>query len=56
LNNREENRQFRAALQEIRRQLGRRLMKEEQERLHRKISRRGFGFHEIIQIGLAMFT
>jgi hypothetical protein len=55
VSNRDQNRQFRAAVREIEKLIGRALSEEEWERLHREVSGMGFSFGTIVQIGLAMF-
>jgi hypothetical protein len=55
LSNRDQNRQFRAAVREIERLLGRELTDFEWDRLHREISGMGYSFDTIVQVGLAMF-
>ncbi len=55
MSNRDENRQFRDAVREIERILGRQLTMTEWDRLHREVSDMGFSFDTIIQVGVAMF-
>jgi len=55
LSNRDQNRQFRAAVREIERLLFRKLTRDERERLHREISGMGYSFETIVDIGLTMF-
>jgi hypothetical protein len=55
LGNREQNLQFRAAVREIERVLGRTLTLDEIDRLHREVSGNNFSLQEIIGIGIAMF-
>jgi hypothetical protein len=55
LGNREQNRQFRAAVREIERILGRELRDTEWERLHREVSKQDYSFKVIIEIGVGMF-
>jgi hypothetical protein len=55
LGNQEQNREFRAAVREIGRVIGRILTLDEVDRLHREISRQHRSFGEIVQIGVAMF-
>jgi hypothetical protein len=53
--NQDQNRQFRDAVREIERVIGRELTAPEWERLHREVSGMGFSFGTIVQIGVAMF-
>lgn len=55
MSNRDENRQFRDAVRELERLLGRKLQKRERSRLHREISGMKYSFDTIVQIGVAMF-
>jgi hypothetical protein len=55
LTNRDQNRQFRAAVREIERVLGKSLSRMQRDLLHREISGMGYSFGTIVQIGLAMF-
>lgn len=55
MGNTDQNRQFRDAVREIERILGRRLRMSEWDRLHREISGMGYSFGTIVQIALAMF-
>ena len=55
LSNRDQNRQFRAAVREIERLLGRELTDDEWERLHREVSGMGYSFDTIVDTGLTMF-
>jgi len=55
LSNRDQNRQFRAAVREIERILGRELTDDEWSRLHREISKEGYDFDAVVQVGRAMF-
>lgn len=55
MGNREENRQFRAAVREIERIIGRQLTMDEIDRLHREVSKQEYSFAEIVAIGVAMF-
>jgi hypothetical protein len=55
VSNRDQNRQFRDAVREIERTLGRDLSDDEWDSLHREVSGMGFSFGTIVQIGLAMF-
>lgn len=50
-----ENRQFRAAVREIERLLSRRLSLTEVDRLHRDVTGRNLGYHELIEAGLDLF-
>jgi len=42
-------------VQEIERLLGRELTDDEWDRLHREISKEGYGFETVIEVGQAMF-
>ncbi len=53
--NQRENKQFKAAVASIGRQIGRPLSMEEQDRLHRIISKGGMTYQDIINIGIAEF-
>jgi hypothetical protein len=53
--NRDQNRQFRAAVIEIERMPRRELTDDQWDRLHREVSGMDFSFDTIVQIGLAMF-
>jgi hypothetical protein len=55
LSNRDQNRQFRDAVREIERIIGRELTAVDWERLHREVSGMAFTFGEIVEIGIAMF-
>jgi len=55
LGNRDQNRQFRDAVREIERILGRQLTITEWDRLHREVTGMGYSYGTIIQVGLAMF-
>jgi hypothetical protein len=55
MSNKDQNRQFRDAVREIERIIGRKLRDDEKDRLHREVSGMGFGFGTIVQVGLAMF-
>jgi hypothetical protein len=55
LSNKDQNRQFRDAVREIERILGRQLTLDECDQLHREISGMGFSFDTIVQVGQAMF-
>jgi hypothetical protein len=55
LSNKDQNRQFRDALREIERLLGRALTLGEWDRSHREISGKNFSFGTVVQIGLGMF-
>ncbi|MBL8055707.1 MAG: hypothetical protein JNK29_03365 [Anaerolineales bacterium] len=52
----EQNRQFRAAMREIERRLGRQLSRDEQRRLHDAVTGQDYGYHEIVDEGLALFA
>ena len=54
VNNRDQNRQFADAIQQLRRE-GIHLDKDKQRELHNAISRQGLSFWEIVEIGRAMF-
>ena len=54
-NNQAQNRQFRSAVQEIERRIGKKLSKDEIRQLHDAISGQNYGYHEIVQEGIAMF-
>jgi hypothetical protein len=56
MNNRDQNRQFRAAVREIERILERSLSEKEWDRLHREVSKRDFDFDDVISTGLSMFN
>jgi len=56
MSNRDQNRQFRAAVREIERILGRELTEEEWDRLHREVTKMGFDFENIVRTGLSMFS
>jgi len=53
--NREEDRQFRAAVREIERIIVRQLTLDEVDRLHREVSKQDYSLAEIVDIGMAMF-
>ena len=55
MTNKDQNREFRAAVREIERILSRQLTNGELDRLHREITGMGFSFDTIVQVGLAMF-
>jgi hypothetical protein len=55
LGNREQNRQFRAAVREIERIIERELTLEERDRLHREVRGQNYSFDDIVAIGVAMF-
>jgi len=55
LGNREQNRQFSDAVREIERVIRRRLTPDERQRLHRAVSGQNYSFHEIVDLGVAMF-
>jgi hypothetical protein len=56
IGNQSENKQFSDAVREIERQIHRRLSRSEQRRLHDEITGQQFDFHEIVAIGLSLFT
>jgi hypothetical protein len=55
LSNKDQNRQFRAAVREIERQLSRQLTDDERDRLHREITGMHFSFDTIVKLGVALF-
>jgi len=56
LSNKDLNKQFRAAVREIERILSpKELTRDQEEMLHRAISKEGLDFHGIVQWGLDMF-
>jgi hypothetical protein len=55
LTNKDQNREFRAAVREIERVLARRLTDSERDRLHREITGMRYSFGTIVQVGVAMF-
>jgi RsiW-degrading membrane proteinase PrsW (M82 family) len=54
-NNQAQNKEFRDAVREAERELGRKLDKSEIRQVHDEISGQNFGYHEIVQIILDMF-
>ncbi|HBL58646.1 MAG TPA: hypothetical protein DDZ80_09055 [Cyanobacteria bacterium UBA8803] len=54
-NNQAQNRQFRGAVQEIERRIGRKLSKDEIRQLHDTITGQNYGYHEIVEEGIGMF-
>ncbi len=54
-NNQAQNRQFRDAVRNAEKHLGRRLTKDEMRRVHDEITSQDFGFHEIVEAILGMF-
>ena len=56
MSNRDQNRQFRAAVREIERILHRQLTEKEWDRLHREVTKLGFDYENIVQTGLSMFS
>ena len=54
-NNRAQNRQFRGAVQEAQRRLGRRLTKPEIRRVHDEISGQNYSYREIVELIVDMF-
>ena len=56
MSNQDQNRQFRAAVREIEKQLGRELSDDEWDRLHREVSGHGFDYDDIVMTGISMFS
>jgi hypothetical protein len=54
-NNQAQNRQFRDAVQQAERDLGRKLSKDEIRQIHDEISGENMGFHEIVQLIISWF-
>ncbi len=54
--NQTENRKFKEAVRQIEKLLGRKLTKDQIERLHREISKGGYDWKTIIEIGLGLFS
>ncbi len=54
-NNQAQNGQFEDAVKEIEKRIGRKLTQDEVRRLHEEISGQGYGFHDIVSLGVAMF-
>ncbi len=54
-NNQAQNRQFKGAVREGERQIGRRLTKDEIRRVHDAISGQNYGYHEIVELIVEMF-
>jgi hypothetical protein len=54
-NNQAQNDQFDDAVRKIEKIIGRKLKDKEIRRLHEAISGEGYGFHEIVDLGVAMF-
>jgi hypothetical protein len=54
-NNQAQNKQFRDAVREIERRIGRRLSKDEIRRLHDSISGQNYGYQDIVEEGISMF-
>jgi hypothetical protein len=55
-NNQDQNRQFRGAVQEINRRIGRRITQDEERRLHEELHHEANpGYQEIVNIGLQLF-
>jgi RHS repeat-associated protein len=54
-NNQAQNRAFRDAVRAIEHEIGRPLTKAEQRELHDEITGQGYGYHEIIEEGVALF-
>ena len=55
MDNKQQNRQFREAIRQIQRAIGRKLSFTERRRLHDEITGGDYGLREIIDIALAMF-
>ena len=55
MTNRDQKRQFDEAVRQIERIIGRKLGKDEIQRLHREISHEGYDLEGIVQVGLALF-
>lgn len=51
-----QNDQFKDAQKEIERKIGRKLSKEEQKKLHRSISGRNYGYHDVVEEGYWLFN
>ena len=56
MSNTDQNRQFRAAVREIERFIGRELTEDEWDRLHREVTKMRFDFDDVVQTGLSMFS
>ncbi|WP_147459222.1 RHS repeat-associated core domain-containing protein [Saccharothrix variisporea] len=54
-NNQAQNREFNDALRAIEREIGRKLSKSEQRQLHNEITGQGYGYHDIVDIGVGLF-
>jgi RHS repeat-associated protein len=54
-NNKAQNKQFNDAVKKIERELGRKLSKSQRNRLHQEITKQGYGYDDIVEIGLSMF-
>jgi len=55
VDNRQQNRQFREAVRQIERAVGRKLSFTERRRLHDEISKGNYALREIIDLGSGMF-
>jgi len=53
--NKKQNKQFSDACKEIEKKIGRKLSKEDKRKLHDEISGQGYGYHDIVDEGVAMF-
>jgi RHS repeat-associated protein len=53
--NENQNKQFNDAVQEIERKIGKKLSKDQRTKLHRDISGRDYGYHEIVEEGVGLF-
>jgi RHS repeat-associated protein len=54
-NNQAQNKQFRDAVKDVEKQIGRKLSDTEKQQLHREISGQGYGYHDIVDTGVGMF-
>ncbi|CAF2990252.1 unnamed protein product [Rotaria sp. Silwood2] len=54
-NNQDENKTFAAAIRACERAIGRELNEDQIERVHRAISKQGYGYHEFLDECIAMF-
>jgi len=54
-NNQAQNKQFRDAVKNVEKQIGRKLSATEKQQLHREISGQGYGYHDIVDTGVGMF-
>lgn len=50
-----QNKQFNDAVKEIERKIGKGLSKDQRNKLHRDISGRDYGYHEIVEEGIGLF-